>query len=166
MSGGGDPRPGGASGLGRPGPLIEGDRRPAAPRRPIPRVAVAVGVGLLAAAAWAVLRGILELSVGLLVVSGFGGWGIGVSLRGWRAGRWVAPTLGGAAWVSSLLLTWLVTRVTLPSDRTLIDRLAQTSFLDFTAQQFGLLEAASLALFAGLAWMAVERAPKAPDMGS
>ena len=46
-----------------------------------------------------------------------------------------------------------MTRVTLLSDRALVERLAQTPFLDFTAQQLGLLEVVSLVLFAGMAWL-------------
>jgi hypothetical protein len=56
--------------------------------------------------------------------------------------------------------TWFVTRLTLLSDRPLGERLAQTPFLDFTAQQFGVLDILSLALFAGAAWIGVERSSR------
>jgi hypothetical protein len=128
---------------------------------PVVGLLVALGVGLLSALAWSILRGILELSVGLLVVSGLGGWGIGAALRRSAPSRLLAVILGVAAWVLSLLLTWLVTRVTLLSDRPIGERLAQTPFLDFTAQQFGLLEVLSLLLFAGAALIGVGRSARA-----
>ena len=130
-------------------------REPAAAWSPLVSVLVAVAVGLLAAVGWSILRGILELSVGLLVVSALGGWGIGATLRRGLASMPLAIALGVGAWVASLVLTWLVTRVTLLSDRDLVERLAQTPFLDFTAQQFGLLELLSLLLFAGSAAIGV-----------
>lgn len=114
------------------------------------RVMLALGMAVLAALAWAVLRGILDLSVGLLVVAGAGGWGIGAALRELPRGRLLGASLGLAAWLSSLLLTWLVTRLVLPgSSLGFTERLAQTGFLDYTLQQAGALELASLALFAG-----------------
>jgi hypothetical protein len=120
-------------------------------------ILVALGVGMVSALAWSVLRGILELSVGLLVVSALGGWGIGVALRRSLPSFPLAVLLGVGAWALSLVLTWLVTRVTLLSDRPLGDRLAQTPFLDFTAQQFGVLDIVSLLLFAGAAAIGVGR---------
>ena len=134
----------------------------ATPWSPLVGILVATVVGLLAAVAWSLLRGILELSVGLLVVSALGGWGIGVALRRSLPSRVLAIALGTGAWILSLVLTWVVTRVTLLSDRPLAERLAQTPFLDFTAQQFGVLDVLSLALFAGAAVIGVGRAPRAP----
>jgi hypothetical protein len=128
-----------------------------APWRPIVGIVVALAVAVVAALAWSILRGILELSVGLLVVSALGGWGIGAALRRSVPSWALALGLGTAAWVLSLVLTWVITRVTLLSDRPLDERLAQTPFLDFTAQQFGLLEVVSLALFAGAAVIGVGR---------
>src|SRR5688500_8334053 len=55
--------------------------QPAPVRGPLPSIILAIGVALVAAVAWSILRGILELSVGLLVVSALGGWGIGATLR-------------------------------------------------------------------------------------
>jgi hypothetical protein len=116
------------------------------------RVALALASGLLAALAWAMLRGILDLSVGLLVVAGAGGWGIGAACRGSSRGRPLAGSLGLAAWLASLVLTWLVTRLVLPgSGLGLLERLGQTGFLEYTSQQAGVLELASLALFVGAA---------------
>ncbi len=59
-------------------------------------------MALLAAAGWAVLRGILELGPGSLVVAFLGGWGIGVFVR--RAGASpllarASPVLAGRAGV-------------------------------------------------------------------
>lgn len=105
---------------------------------------------MLAALAWAVLRGILDLSVGLLVVAGAGGWAIGAGCRGMARGRALAGSLGLGSWLASLGLTWLVTRLVLPgSSLDLVERLAQTGFLEYTSQQAGVLELASLALFVG-----------------
>ena len=101
------------------------------------------------------------LSVGLLVISAVGGWGIGAALRRSVPSRLLGLALGTGAWLLSLVLTWLVTRVTLLSDRPLDERLAQTPFLDFTAQQFGLLDVLSLALFAGAAWIGARRTSRA-----
>jgi hypothetical protein len=153
----------------RPGRPAEGMRTPDAERAALPSsawrpaigVLAAIGIGVLAALAWSILRGILELSVGLLVVSALGGWGIGLALRRSLPSRGLALVLGTGAWLLSLVLTWIVTRVTLLSDRPLGDRLAQTSFLDFTWQQFGLLDVASLALFAGAAAVGAGRATRA-----
>jgi hypothetical protein len=123
---------------------------------------VAIGIGALAALAWSVLRGILELSVGLLVVSAVGGWGIGAALRGSLPSRVLAVGVAVGAWLLSLVLTWVVTRITLLSDRPLGERLAQTPFVDFTFQQLGLLELASLGLFVGTAVYGVTRRGRAP----
>ena len=127
---------------------------------PVVGVLVALGIGLVSALAWSILRGILELSVGLLVVSALGGWGIGAALRRGGGSRALAVLLGTGAWGLSLLGTWFVTRLTLLSDRPLGERLAQTPFLDFTAQQFGVLDVLSLALFACAAWIGVGRASR------
>jgi hypothetical protein len=139
----------------------EGAALPVPAWAPAVGILVAVGIGLLAAVAWSILRGILELSVGLLVVSVLGGWGIGMALRRSLPSRVLAVALGTGAWLLSLVLTWIVTRVTLLSDRPLGERLTQTSFLDFTSQQFGLLDVVSLALFAGAAVIGAGRATRA-----
>ena len=138
----------------------DADLRAAAGWSPLVGVLVALGVALVSALAWSILRGILELSVGLLVVSGLGGWGIGAALRRSLPSRLLAVLLGTGAWALSLLSTWFVTRVTLLSDRQLGERLAQTPFLDFATQQFGLLDVLSLVLFAGAALIGVARSPR------
>jgi hypothetical protein len=151
----GDLRPEGAARASPPSPSVA--RRSDTGWSPLVSVLVAIGVGLVAAVGWSILRGILELSVGLLVVSAMGGWGVGAALRRGMPSTPLALALGIGAWVVSLLLTWIVTRVTLLSDRDLAGRLAQTPFLDFTAQQFGLLELVSLLLFTGGAAYGVRR---------
>ena len=155
MSMPGDLRPDG--GVRRPTADLVVRPQPAPVRGPLLGIVLAIGVALVAAVAWSILRGILELSVGLLVVSALGGWGIGATLRRSLPSMPLAVTLGVGAWVASLVLTWLVTRMTLLSDRDLIGRLTQTPFLDFTAQQFGVLELLSLLLFAGSAAYGVRR---------
>jgi hypothetical protein len=125
---------------------------------PLASLLAAAAVGLLAALAWSILRGILDLGVGLLAVSAFGGWGIAVALRQGLPSRPVAAAIGLGAWVASLLATWLVTRVTLPaSTLELADRLAQQPFLEYIGPQLGLIELISLLLFAGTAWVAARR---------
>jgi hypothetical protein len=151
----------------RPGRPIGGADAPrrgpteAPSRRPLAGLLAALGIGALAALAWSILRGILELSVGLLVVSTLGGWGIGAALRASLPSRVLAIGLGVGAWLLSLVLTWVVTRVTLLSDRPLGERLAQTPFIDFTIQQLGLLELVSLGLFVSAALYGVTRTPRA-----
>lgn len=119
---------------------------------------MALGVVLLSGFAWAVLRSILELGVGLLAVSAVGGWGIGATLRPASRSRLLAGGLATCAWVAGLALTWLLTRLTLPaSSLDLLERLRSHSFLDFTTQQFGILEVLSLLALAGAAAVAVSR---------
>ena len=117
-----------------------------------------MGAVVVAAMGWSVLRGILDLSVGLLVVAAVGGWVIGAILRRHPRGNLLAASLGFAAWLASLMLTWLVTRLTLPnSSLDLAERLQQTTFLDYTAQQAGALEVASFVLLLGAALISVGR---------
>jgi hypothetical protein len=159
MSVPGDLRP------GRPTGGVRAQEPDLEPRRvtawsPTVGLIVALGIGFLSAVAWSILRGILELSVGLLVVSALGGWGIGAALRRGGSSRLLAVLLGTGAWALSLVGTWFVTRLTLLSDRPLAERLVQTPFLDFTAQQFGVLDILSLALFAGAAWIGAGRSSR------
>ncbi|CAN5479469.1 hypothetical protein BH24CHL9_BH24CHL9_04460 [soil metagenome] len=121
--------------------------------------ALSLAAVLLAALACAVLGGILDISVGLLVVAGAGGWAIGAALRGTTRSTILAGSLGLAAWLTSLVSTWLVTRLVLPgSSLGFLQRLEQTSLLDYTLQQAGLLELASLVLFVGAALVSSSRA--------
>lgn len=155
----GDRRPVDASGqaAGRSG----GRRGPPAPPPPRARAIVAaVGVALVAAAAWALLRGILELGPGLLAVAGLGGWGIAAILR--RAVPAVPVglpiALAVASWLLALVGTWLVSLAILPaSTRTLLERIEATPFLEWMGPQLGLLEIAGLALFAGAAAYGMRR---------
>jgi hypothetical protein len=118
----------------------------------------------LAALAWALLKGILELSVGLLAVAALGGWAIGAVLRQARRSMLLAASLGAFAWVAGLILTWLVAMVILPgSSRTLAERLEATPFLDWLTPQFGLLEMVGLVLFiVGAVYATRPAAPQRP----
>lgn len=127
--------------------------------RPLIALGGAVAVALLAAAGWAVLRGIFELGPGSLAVAFLGGWGIGVCVR--RAGvspllarssPLLAGALGFGGWLLSLVFTWLLAMAILPgSTRTWLERLEGTPFLDWLSPQFGLLELAGLVLWVGAA---------------
>jgi hypothetical protein len=100
--------------------------------------------------------------VGLLAVSGLGGWLIGVSVA-W--GAWhrqphrpasapaaMAVVLAGGAWLGGLVGSWLVAMWLLPgSSRSFADRLAATPFADWLAPQLGAMELVQLALVAGAA---------------
>jgi hypothetical protein len=104
-------------------------------------------VALLVAAAWALLKGILELGLGLLVVAVLGGWSIGAVLSLVRPAPLLAAGIAGLAWLTGLVLTWLVAMALLPSSsRTFLERLEGTPFLDWLSPQFGLLEIAGLVL--------------------
>lgn len=115
-------------------------------------------MALLAAVAWALLRGILELGVGLLALAALGGWGIGSALRTAWPSAILGALVGTAAWLLGLVLTWLVAMALLPaSSRTFLERLAATPFSDWLSPQFGLLEVAGLLLLAGVAAIAARR---------
>src|SRR5262245_59108832 len=90
----------------------------------LPRaLVVAVGIGLLAALGWATLRSVFDITVGTLVVTALGGWGIGASLRRASASPILAALLALAAWLAALLLAWVVAMAILPeSTRPLGDR--------------------------------------------
>jgi hypothetical protein len=115
-------------------------------------VSLALGIGLLAALGWGLLRGILDLGVGLLAISAFGGWAIGVVLRQAAMSPIVASAVAAAAWALGLVFTWLVSMAILQgSTRTLLERLEATSFLGWMSPQFGVLEIAALLLYVGAA---------------
>lgn len=112
------------------------------------RLLQALLVTLLAALAWTMLKGVLELGVGLLAVAVIGGWGIGAVLRPIRRGRVIAVGFAALAWLCGLLGTWLIAMALLPgSSRTFTERLEATPFVDWLAPQFGLLEIISFGLF-------------------
>jgi hypothetical protein len=135
--------------------------KPPGGSRPSTTIAVlqALAIGLLAAAGWAFLRGILGITVGSVVVAGLGGWGIGVCLRRARLSPWLAAGLGAAAWLAGLLLAWLLAMAILPgSSRTLPERLAATPFPEWLAPQLGLVELLTLAVFVAVPFWTVHRA--------
>lgn len=105
-------------------------------------------LALAAAAAWALLRGILELGPSLLAVSALGGWGIGKLMRAAGGATIVAVALAATAWLLGLIGTWLVSMALLPgSSRTFAERLEATPFVDWMSPQLGLLEVAGLLLY-------------------
>ena len=105
-------------------------------------------MALLAAAAWALLKGILELSLGLLALAAFGGWAIGAVLWQVRAAPLLAMAIAALAWLGGLVGTWLVAMAILPASvRTFPERLESTPFLDWLAPQFGVVEIAGLVVF-------------------
>ena len=154
----GDQRP---IGWGATGQRVGGAPVPGVRRAPAPRLAIlqAVVVGLLAALAWAALRSILDVTVGALAIAGLGGWGMGSILHRGDRGPWVAAALGCAAWLTGLLLAWLLAMAILPgSSRTLPERLAATPFHEWLAPQLGIVELATLVVFvAAAAWSARRR---------
>lgn len=120
---------------------------------------------VLAALGWALLRGILEVTAGLLAIAAIGGWGIGAAIRRVRSAPLLAALLGSGTWVLALLLTWVVTKATLQgSSQTFLERLTYQPFLDWLSPQFGLLDVAGLALFAGTAAFAA-RPSASPEGG-
>ncbi len=131
-------------------------RRPAGPHRLRPRslplaIAEASLVGLAAAVAWALLKGVLEFP-GALGVAVIGGWLIGEVLWSVRANPLLAAAVAGLAWVLSLVLTWLTALALLPeSSRSFLERVQGTPFLEWLSPQFGWLEIAGLVLYVGAA---------------
>jgi len=121
-----------------------------------------VGLGLIAvvvaAVACALLRGILDLTTGIIVFAVVGGWVIGAAVR---QGAWEgqphrpssAPAIAGAClgvlcWLAGLVGAWLVTMAILPaSSRTFTDRLAAMPFPDWLGPQLGLADYLALVLF-------------------
>jgi hypothetical protein len=119
---------------------------------PARAILAAVGVGLLAATAWALLRSVFDITIGSLVVAALGGWGIGASVRRGGVAPLVAAVLALAAWIVALLLAWLVAMAILPaSTRPLGDRLAATPFLDWLVPQLGIVEIGALVIGVGAA---------------
>ena len=124
---------------------------------------------LVIAGAAALLRGILDLSGGIIALAVGGGWAIGAAVR---RGAWggqlhrpssgpgiVAAVLGAGCWLTSLVGAWLVSMAILPaSSRSLPDRLITTPFLDWLSPQIGLADMLSLLLFIGFAWFGARSA--------
>jgi hypothetical protein len=129
--------------------------RPTGTWSPVLALIVALGVALVTAIAWAILRSVLDITVGSLVVTAFGGWGIGAALRRGGISPVVAAGLAVAAWVAAMLLAWLVAMAILPgSDRSLGERLWATPFLDWLTPQLGIVEVGALIVAVGAALLA------------
>ena len=144
---------------------------PAIRERPDLVRALILGVlaGVLVAAAAALLRSIVDLTAGLLALAVAGGWAVGAAVR---RGAWAglphrasaAPEvlgllLGAATWIAGLALAWLVAMAILPaSERSLIERLAGTPFLDWLGPQLGLADVLGLVLAALLGWFGARSA--------
>jgi hypothetical protein len=113
-------------------------------------------IALVAALAWAVLRGVLELGPTALAVAAVGGWSIGVVLREARAPAILAALVALGAWLLGLIFSWLLAMALLPgSSRTLLERITGTPFLDWLAPQLGVLELVGLLIFVVVAaWTA------------
>ena len=121
-------------------------------RSPAIAIALAIAVALLAALAWALLRGVLELGIGLLAVAALGGWSVGAMLRQMHRAAGLAAAIAAGGWFVGLLLTWLVSMAILPgSTRTFLGRVEGTPFLDWLSPQFGLLEVAALVVWVSAA---------------
>lgn len=132
-------------------------------------LAEAVLVALLAALVWALLKGILDYGLGLIVIAALGGWAIGALLWQVRASPLWAALVAGLAWLLGLVLTWVVAMAILPdSARTFVERLQGTPFIDWLSPQFGILELAGLAIYvvAGLYGARPRTPPAARPPGS
>jgi hypothetical protein len=136
-------------------------------------LALGVAVGLLVALAAALLRSVLDLTAGLVAVAIAGGWLVGAAVRrgawaGLPHGPSAAPegvgmTLGLLTWVSSLVLAWVVAMAILPgSERSLVEHLTGTPFLDWLAPQLGLADVLGLALAGLFGWIGARSAATAP----
>jgi hypothetical protein len=124
---------------------------------------MALGVGLVVAVVAALLRSILDVTVGLLALAMVGGWVVGAAVR---RGAWggephrasSAPellglALGALTWVVALVLAWVVALAILPgSERSLPERLSATPLLDWLTPQVPLVDLACLLLAAVLGW--------------
>ena len=111
-------------------------------------VAMVASAVLLAAIAWALLRGILELGVGLVAVALVGGWGIGVATRRANGSPLIAISLAAGAWLLGLVFSWLLAMAILQgSSRTLLERLEAVPFTDWMSPQFGVLEIIGLVIY-------------------
>jgi hypothetical protein len=132
--------------------LGSGARVDATQRSMLGALALAIGAALLAALAWGLLRGILELGVGLVAVAALGGWGVGAAIRSANGSQFMAGAVAVAAWLLGLVATWLVSMAILHgSTRTFLERIEATPFTDWISPQFGVLEVAGLIVYVGAA---------------
>lgn len=122
-------------------------------------------------AAVALLRGILDLSAGIMAVAAVGGAGIGAAVRSGAWGRRphrhstapvrLAVALAALTWIGGLVASWLVAMAILPaSSRTLGERISDTPFLDWVAPQLSALDLVELALLVGTAWYVARSAAR------
>ena len=130
-------------------------------------------VGLAVAASVAFLRSVLDVTAGLIALAVVGGWAVGAAVR---RGAWAgeahrgssAPALLGLAlgaltWVAAMLLAWVLAMVILPgSERSLVERLTGTPFLDWLAPQLGLSDVAYLVLSTAFGWFGARSPGVAP----
>jgi hypothetical protein len=130
-------------------------------------------VGLVVALAAALLRSVLDLTAGLVALAVAGGWAVGAAVR---RGAWAgaphrasaAPEglgliLGALTWVAALVLAWVVAMSILSaSERTLLERLTGTPFLDWLSPQLGVADVLGLLLAAVLGWFGA-RSAASPD---
>ena len=142
----GEQRPPSSSPLPPPARRMEGPDRFRPGSVPV-AVAEAALVALVSAAAWAVVKGVLEFP-GVLAIAVVGGWLIGEVLWSVRIHPAVAGVVAFLAWALGLVLTWLIAMALLQeSARTFVERLQNTPFLDWLGPQFGWLEITGLVLY-------------------
>lgn len=129
-------------------------------------------VGIMVALAAALLRSVLDVTVGLLAVAVVGGWIVGAAVR---RGAWAGMAhrhsgrpevlglvLGALTWILALVLAWVVAMVILPgSERSLLERLGATPFLDWLMPQLGVADLLCLTLAALLGWLGARSAATA-----
>jgi hypothetical protein len=132
-------------------------------------LALGVAVGLIVAIAAALLRSVLDLTAGLVAVAVAGGWLVGAAVRrgawaglphrGSGAPEWMGLALGVITWVAALVLAWVVAMAILPgSERTLVERLTGTPFLDWLAPQLGFADMLGLVLAGSFGWIGARSA--------
>ena len=135
----------------RPDWLRVPDRRTDVPVRVVVRAGDRPSKVILAAVAWALIKGILEFP-GVLAVAVVGGWTIGAVLWQVRATPLLSALIAAGAWLVGLVLTWLVAMAILPgSSRTFLERVEATPFLEWQGPQFGPIEMMGLVLYVGAA---------------
>jgi hypothetical protein len=136
-----------------------------------PRVAYALGLGSLAAFAFAAAYGLsaelVGLTFGLPVIALLGGWIIGtiVAYTAWGEGehplnrglRVGAAALAVEGWALGLILAYIVSQALIPQASTaLADRLSVSGFLDYLLglDLVRFIHLLSLAFVAFMAWRA------------
>lgn len=136
-----------------------------------PRFALGLGLGWLAAAAFAVVYALsaelVGLTFGLPIIGLAGGWLIGtaVAYGGWgefehsphRGLRWGAVALAAEGWILGVILAYILSQAFIPQASTpLADRLSLGGFFDyFLGLDFArFLHLLALPLAAFMAWRA------------